>query len=501
METQCLLLYGNNTLPGILRNAGPARLATELRLAGFDTICVDIGALNINHISTIDKIVEKFVGKDTLWVGISTTFLTNIFGVNISRVIDNTSINSKVDDSFLLHFLDKCKQRNPSVRFVLGGSNFINLDKYGFYHFKGYADYELIEFTHWCKDQSYKMNINRLGKVIECNEYSNFVTSQIKWHKSDLIMPNETLPIEISRGCIFKCKFCAFPLNGKHKGEWIKHNEVLKDELIYNYETYGITKYIFADDTYNDSLDKITNLYESVFNKLPFKLTFTSYLRLDLMHRFPESVEVLQKSGLKSAMFGIETNNGESAKSIGKGLEFEKQVEFIKKIKKNEFKEILTHSAFILGFPKDTKNSMESLKEFLLSSNNPLDEWVCRPLSINPVTYSQHKKYFSEFDLNFEKYGYKIFNEDKSDIHRMKWSLDGKDFDYDYCLNFSNEINEKSENLPNMRFGAQLFARYSTILKEDEVRLMSRAEIKEKYDVGSLVKEYLINYYKKILSY
>jgi hypothetical protein len=83
----------------------------------------------------------------------------------------------------------------------------------------------------------------------------------------------------------------------------------------------------------------------------------------------------------------------------------------------------------------------------------------------------------------------------------MKWSLDGKDFDYDYCLNFSNEINEKSENLPNMRFGAQLFARYSTILKEDEVRLMSRAEIKEKYDVGSLVKEYLINYYKKILSY
>ena len=151
--------------------------------------------------------------------------------------------------------------------------------------------------------------------------------------------------------------------------------------------------------------------------------------------------------------------------------------------------------------PKDTKNSMEGLKEFLLSSNNPLDEWVCRPLSINPVDYSQHKKYFSEFDLNFEKYGYKIFNEDKSDIHRMKWSLDGKDFDYDYCLNFSNEINEKSENLPNMRFGAQLFARYSTILKEDEVRLMSRAEIKEKYNVGNLVREYLINYYKKILSY
>jgi hypothetical protein len=309
------------------------------------------------------------------------------------------------------------------------------------------------------------------------------------------------LPIEISRGCIFKCKFCAFPLNGKSKGEWIKHHEILKDELIYNYETYGITKYIFADDTYNDSLDKITDLYENVFDKLPFKLNFTSYLRLDLMHRFPESVEVLQKSGLKSAMFGIETNNGESAKSIGKGLEFQKQVEFIKKIKKNEFKEILTHSAFILGLPKDTKNSMESLKEFLLSDNNPLDEWVCRPLALNPVNYSQHKKYFSEFDLNFEKYGYKILNDDKSDIHRMKWSLDGKDFDYDYCLNFSNEINEESENLPNMRFGAQLFARYSTILPENEVLSMSRLQLKEKYDLRFLIKDYIINYYKRLLSY
>jgi hypothetical protein len=483
-----------------LRNAGPARLATELRLAGFDTICVDIGALNINYVSTLDKIIEKFVGKDTLWVGISTTFLTNIFGIKISR--EGLPESNTSDDKFLLHFLDKCKQRNPNVKFILGGSYFVNLDKYGFYHFKGYADYELIEFTQWCKDQSYKMNIDRLGKVINCKEFSSFVTSQIKWHASDLIMPNETLPIEISRGCIFKCKFCAFPLNGKYKGEWIKRTEVLRNELIYNYETYGTTRYIFADDTYNDSLDKITDLYENVFSKLPFKLNFTSYLRLDLMNRFPDSVEILQKSGLRSAMFGIETNNVESAKTIGKGLEFEKQIEFIKKIKTNEFKDVLTHSAFILGLPKDTRASMESLKQFLLSNNNPLDEWVCRPLSLNPVNYSQHKKYFSEFDLNFEKYGYKIINDEKdSNIYRMQWSLDDKDFDYNYCLNFSNEINEKSENLPNMKFGAQLYARYSTILPEQEVFSTSRLKLKEKYDLPSLVRNYLKNYYTKILSY
>lgn len=60
MNVQCLLFCGNDTLPGILRNAEPARLATELRNSGFETICVDIGGLTKKHISTIDKIINKY---------------------------------------------------------------------------------------------------------------------------------------------------------------------------------------------------------------------------------------------------------------------------------------------------------------------------------------------------------------------------------------------------------------------------------------------------------
>jgi hypothetical protein len=167
MSIQCLLLCGNNSQPGILRNAGPARLATELRNAGFETICVDIGAINNTRYHLLEKIIDKFVSSNTLWVGISTTFLTNLFGVPFTRL---SSMDHEVeisDDSFLLHFLDICKQKNPNIKFIIGGSYFLNLSKYGFHHFRGYADHELIEFTKWCKDLSYKMiNVNRLGKVI-----------------------------------------------------------------------------------------------------------------------------------------------------------------------------------------------------------------------------------------------------------------------------------------------------------------------------------------------
>jgi hypothetical protein len=490
-------------LPGILRNAGPARLATELRNAGFETICVDIGALTKKHVTTIDKIINKFVGKDTLWVGISTTFLTQVFGVKIPRIGEHSNATEPVDDSLLTHVIDLCKQRNPNIKFIIGGGYFFNLSKYGFYHFKGYADYELVEFTKWCKESSYKMNINRLGKVIECKEYSNFVNSNIRWHESDFISPNETLPIEISRGCIFRCKFCAFPLNGKSKGEWIKNFDILKDEFVYNYEKFGVTNYIFADDTYNDSRDKILNLYEHVFSKLPFDMNFSSYIRLDLMYRFKETAEVLKLSGLKSAILGIETNNNDSAKAIGKGLNFEKQIEYLHELNKNEFSDTLVTSGFILGLPHDTKESIAELEKFLLSDRNPLDDWLVKPLGLNPVNNSQHKKYFSEFDLDHEKYGYTLVGTDeKADLYRMKWLLKGTDIDYDYCDNAANRINTISTTTKqNFKYGAQEYARMCTIIPRDDVINLSRYQIREKYDIHLLVRDHLINYYNKLLCY
>ena len=504
MSVNCLLFFGNDVIPSLLKSAGPFRLATELRSAGFSTQCVDIGPLRtVDKLDLYQKIIDKFVGKDTLWLGISTTFFEKILGIPIQRIsLQDDVISEKVFElGFLKNILDMCREKNPKIKFIIGGGFYFNLHAYDFYHFRGNADRELVEFTKWCADDNYNPKIKRLGKIIECDkDYVNFHKSTIKWEKQDIINPNDVLPIEIARGCIFKCKFCNFPLTGKTKGDWIKNYDVLLEELIYNYENFGTTKYMFADDTYNDSVEKITGLYENVYSKLPFKLEFTTYLRLDLLHRFPHTAEILKESGLKATMFGIETNNPVSAKAIGKGLDFNKQMDLLRELKQTHFKDIVTHSGFILGLPGDTIESMNNLNKTLMDPNQgALDNWIFKALALNPKELSWQKQYFSVFDLEHEKYGYQMIEEDIYHPRIIKWKNNKNGLSYDICDDMITNFNKDIDTAQHYKIGGYVYSRLSNIIDGDELRSSSSIDIRKKYNVNNLTKIWINNYYRSVL--
>lgn len=497
----CVLLYGNSGLPGILRPAGPARITTELRNYGFDAISIDIGAIHRTRFDLVERLLRKFITKKTLWIGLSTTFMPDFFGINFPR-LDQLKDDSNIEEGDLPKFVEICKDINPNIKFILGGSYSLNLSKFNFYTFRGYADKEIVEFTKWCKNSNYHPKIKRLGKIIECDEFEHFIGSRIDWQRYDGIEENDTLPIEISRGCIFKCKFCAYPLNGKSKGQWVKHFDILRDEFIKNYEKWGTTKYIFSDDTYNDSPDKVIDLYENVYSKLPFQIDISCYIRLDLVYRFKHTAQVLAESGIKSYMLGIETNNEKSAVAIGKGLSFNKQIEYLKTLKENEWKHGLAASGFITGLPYDTKESINELVNFLLSKNNPLDEWIIRPLGLNPLQKSAHKKFFSAFDLEYEKYGYEIVNLNSTDnIYKMNWDLKSQNLNSQYCTEICNNVMNLSEDLDNFKYAGQNYGRISSLITPAEVIQLSRKQILSKYNIENLTEEKIKRYYKNLFNY
>lgn len=464
----CILLYGSNLMP-LQKHGGVFRIASELRKHNYSTLCIDMCAFeHINKIDQLKEVLSNVVGNETLWVGFSTTFFDKLFGLTIKSTNDND----------VHEFIQFIKTLNPKIKIISGGTRQFPLQQYGVKIFKSYSDKEIIEFTNWCLTNN-KSKLEYHTSLINGSEFKDFATSKIEYTSADLIHKLDGLPIEISRGCIFKCKFCAFPLNGKTKGDWIKQGQVLLDEFNRNYEMLGVTHYTFTDDTYNDSVDKLKYLHDTVFSKLKFKISYSSYLRLDLLMRFPESVSYLKSSGLTSAMFGIETINHQSAKSIGKGLNPYTQLEYVKALKQGEFKDTLITSGFILGLPHDTVDTFKEFEDFLFSDKNYLDSWYINALGISPPENSKNS-FYSEFDLNYTQYGYEMTNEG--------WCNNNTGLTYKQCQTIANDITEKSKKHSSFKFGGFSFNYVRRFgIPDDELMNLSRKEIVSKYNINTLM--------------
>ena len=288
-------------------------------------------------------------------------------------------------------------------------------------------------------------------------------------------------------------------MNGKTKGEWVRRPEVIRDELIYNWEKFGIDTYDFADDTYNDSIDKVRLLHDKVFTKLPFKMKFTSYIRLDLVMRNPETIELLRDSGLESAVMGIETLNFKSAKAIGKGVDPMKQIEFVAKLKTDEWKNILVSSGFILGLPHDTVKDLEFAEEFFLSKNNPLDHWMVNPLGIFPPSDTDHINWYSSIDKDHKSYGYELDGNPHIGGQWVPWVHKTNGTDWKMCDTVAKRIlSASATTLPNYKVGGNFYwGRLNMGIPREDLFNLSWAEIHQKYDVEILKNSVKKEYYKR----
>lgn len=411
-----------------VRTSGAYRIATELRKHGYTVQVVDHFVWLRHDIATLNAIIDKFVGPETLLVGFSTTFFNVEYDLAVDPHHKSKSHRTRgyvkgvpLADKQLGALKQRVLQLAPKAKLVMGGPKTAYraepaIDVY----VEGYADTSIIKLMKWLQGsnpffQATRLNDSQLlvNDDVKASSF-NFVDSTIDWHESDHIRVGEALPIELSRGCIFKCKFCAFPLNGKKKLDYLKTPTVLYDELMRNYELYQTTDYIFSDDTYNDSVDKLETLAE-VYQRLPFKLNYATYLRHDLIHSHPEMITLLRESGLRSAVFGIETLNWAAGKAIGKGLHPEKTVELLHRLKK-AWPDIVTYSGFIIGLPHETMETLAAWTAEVIAPDFPLDTFNFVPLSIYPTTKALYK---SDFEVNYERYGY-VFA-DKSTVN-TNWS-------------------------------------------------------------------------------
>lgn len=420
-----ILISDNTDVISMSRSLGIHKVAYCLRLAGYQVAV-------IHHASTfsikeITHLLSELVTDQTLFVGINNFFYSSISDVIVR---DGGSVElARVENGSLLphghvfndHIKNTILQKNKHCKLVLGGPTALDVDYNSIFDYiiVGYAEQSVVSLADFLSNRTTELppkHKSIYGPIIINDSKAvgyDFSSSHMYYEDHDAILPKETLALEVGRGCIFKCAFCSYPMNGKKKMDFIRSMELIRKELIDNYTRFGTTNYLIVDDTFNDSVEKCREFSEMV-KSLPFKISWWAYIRLDLLAAHPETIDYLIDAGLTAALCGIETLNTKTGSIIGKGGSREKLFDTVRILKEKSKDAVSVHGNFIFGLPHESMDSMKSTAEYLLSDDNPLDTWRAYALNIKPTNRSYAHEFLSDLDINYEKYGYSNMGPKKS---------------------------------------------------------------------------------------
>jgi hypothetical protein len=374
--------------------------------------CLVVNHFSSYTISELKSLLKIAVGPTTKVIGFSTTFFKSVEIIKEDGKPTPEYPELKPDTvcpqgkDFENELINLILELNPTIKFLAAGtkvnSNYQN--KNIDYVILGYGETSiLILMNHLSNgDDLTKHHKNIWGITIIDDRYAsgyNFVSDKMQWLEEDVVN-HKTLPLEIARGCIFKCKFCSYPMNGKQNLDFVKCKDSIKQELLYNYNEYGITQYLLVDDTFNDHEDKLNGLRD-VIVELPFVPTFWGYHRLDLIATRPNTMQTLYDIGVRAMYFGIESLHPKTAKMIGKGYNTKKQIETVHYLRSHY--DISLHGSFIVGLPEESVDSVKNTVKMLLEQELPLHSWQFNPLWLLRPQYAFN---ITDIEKNFDQYGY-----------------------------------------------------------------------------------------------
>ena len=373
------------------RPIGSHRIAHYLRNLGWDIEVIDWA-----NWWTLDQLKELFKSRytsDIVFVGFSHLF----------------SMWTPMMEEFCIWI----KQNYSNVKSISGSSvnPMFNSDQIDYY-IQGFGEHAIVELLRYIqgngKAPSFSLTAPGGKKIISAiQNYPAFPMSSlmVEYQDRDFIEPDEWLTIEVARGCKFECAFCNFPVLGV-KGDYTRDAVDFYAQLQNTYDKFGTSCYVVADETFNDSSQKIIKFANAV-EKLNFRPWFSGYLRTDLLISHSDDKEELLKMNFLGHYYGVESFNNKSARAIGKGMDSDRLKHGLLDIKQY-FK---THGTgryrgsmgLIAGLPYETKETLYDTFNWLIQN------WQGHSFSMHPLSIPSSNQINQESKItkNLVKYGYK----------------------------------------------------------------------------------------------
>jgi radical SAM superfamily enzyme YgiQ (UPF0313 family) len=501
MNYQVILFTDAPGADWLSRGYGCYRLASDLRAAGYSVLTVDYSS-SITW-EKYKQVIDLAVGDDTLVVGYSTTWFPyrelNKVNPRYSVGFKSKSVNPKTDFVRDLHpwyyeslshcfsqekvepWIEYVKSKNKKIKCIVGGAK---SNEYVFEPaidniFLGFSENMLMDYVHALSGKGPKRIFN---KIVDYDPKASdprfdFKSSPTRYVDTDCIVPGEVLTIEFARGCIFNCSFCSYPHRNQQTADFIKYKEVIRSELLENWEKWGCSRYMIVDDTFNDSTEKLQYIKE-VIETLPFKPKFWAYCRMDLFHTYPEQIQLMKDIGVTEVYYGMETWHDKTAKAINKGGKLQNKINAMKKAKEIWGNDVYVTVGLVAGLPHDTVQSVRDASTWFKEEGHECIDWfnVCS-LTVYPPTDNLQYKFFSDIEKDLDKYGYTfpIIDEDPMEWHRSdSGDINSKSLADSLMHDWMNELAPYQKNRKQMWFQSALTVidprlDYEYLLHADEV--------------------------------
>lgn len=206
-----------------------------------------------------------------------------------------------------------------------------------------------------------------------------------------------SLPLLTSRGCPYKCAFCG--LNCMHElgGFRLADPEKVKINISLLVNRYGIKAINFQDDMFTAKRSRLFQLLDLI---KPMGIVFRCHGRAG--YDIEEVYERLAEAGCVQVAWGIESGSQRMLDRMNKQATVEQNYQVIQWAKKYG---ITSRAFFILGFPGETKETIEETKKFIEAANP--DQYFVSNFVPYPGTdvWNDPKKYgIKKMSEDFDEY-------------------------------------------------------------------------------------------------
>lgn len=394
---------------------GAYHIANQLRRNGYSVLVIDHFSRYLRNLNMLDELLINSVDQSTMLVGFSSTFFTvslpeekswsswlDYYGWDQQDFWCGQS-KQTVEDLFA-----RIRRLSPDVKFSYGGmlstqhQQLIKQSPKLDYVTPGYGESHMLHLLDHLTGQvelRYRLAHDFRTRIIDwdmlAKDYDFHSCGVVNYEPQDVVLPNETLSLQTSRGCMYNCAFCSFPMRGSKRDRkdyhlnWLDLAEYFKR----NWELYGVSNYQIVDDTFNETTEKIIN-FERAIELSGIDISWFSFMRVDLIDQ--EQLAVLRDSHCSSIWLGIETLNESSLKQIHKRYSAQQALSTIEAISRET--SIKQYASVIFGLPGDTETTIRSWMQDLIDSSVDC-------IGINSLGVHERTPWSSDINREPEKFG------------------------------------------------------------------------------------------------